>query len=47
MTPGIPTLADAILDRFQLRRKTPAVSRAQWPERGTSGGYWASAPLRC
>ena len=34
---GDPTLADAILDRFQLRRKTPAVSRAQWPERGTSG----------
>src|SRR6266852_4979635 len=23
--------------------RTPAVSRAQWPERGTSGGCWASA----
>src|SRR6266568_9647524 len=26
---------------------TPALSRAQWPERGTSGGYWASAPVPC
>src|SRR5262249_57078443 len=26
---------------------TPAVSRAQWPERGTSVGYCASAPLQC
>jgi hypothetical protein len=27
-------------------RLTPAVSRAQWPERGTSAGCWASAPVR-
>src|SRR5215475_11753256 len=28
------------------RRITPAVSRAQWPERGTSEGYWARLPGR-
>src|SRR5262249_35454599 len=30
-----------------LWRLTPAVSRAQWPKRGTSEGYCASAPVRC
>src|SRR6185503_13750033 len=28
-------------------RLTLAVSRAQWPQRRRSVGYWASAPLRC
>src|SRR5262249_3287086 len=31
---------------FSLGGLTLAVSRAQWPERGTSGGYCASAPVR-
>jgi hypothetical protein len=29
------------------RRRTPRFRRAQWPERGTSGGYWASLASDC
>src|SRR5262245_8357178 len=35
-----------VCETTQSAGRTPAVSRARWPERRRSGGYWASAPVR-